>query len=404
MLSFAGPDRPGGSLLAPLKMRLVRTLRWLGRWRRPLLYSALTIALLAGIFGLWIPARYITIAPGPTPNVATLVTPEAGLPSESETGGLFLLTTVLASGATPVQLWKAMIDPLVDLVPRAAVIPPRMSDETYIRWGEAAMVESRLLAAWQAWAFLGNEVDLVSDGVEVYFIARGSPARGQLGEGDRILDWSMSGRSEAAITPAEMERGIVEAFIYGQGRPGPVLLTLNVMRDDLPVSVRFFVELEDLTAWPFLGLAMGTRDPATDPPVPVIFPDSDIGGPSGGLMMALQIVDFFSPDNLAGGKIIAGSGTIRPGGRVGPVGSVDKKISGAFAAGATVVLVSVEDYPAAVAARVGQGLDSLVLIAVGSLAEAHRALVSLTLENAAGYNSADLARTSLVRPGIRVAI
>ncbi len=390
--------------LARMRVSLARALRRLGRWRKPLLSAVIAAGILYGVFGLWVPSRFITIAPGPARDVATLVVPEGGDPGTGPPDGRFLLTTILASSATPVELWKVMTDPLVDLLPRWAVIPRGMSDETYVRWGEASMRESQLLAAWQAWTFLGNDVELVSDGVEVYFIARGSPAAGRLEEGDRIVAWSMAGRSGPALMPEELERDLVEAFIYGPGRTSPVLLTLDLVRDGSPVRSEFPVGIDDLAAWPFLGLALGACEPATVPPVPVTFPPSDIGGPSGGLMMTLQIVDFFAPESLTAGKVIAGSGTISPGGRVGPVGSIEKKISGAVSAGATVFLVPGEDYPAAATAVAQQGLGELVLIAVGSLTEAHQALVSLTLENTAGYNSADLARMSRTWPVDLVAV
>ncbi|WP_181788137.1 S16 family serine protease [Streptomyces phytophilus] len=66
---------------------------------------------------------------------------------------------------------------------------------------------------------------------------------------------------------------------------------------------------------------------------------TDVGGPSAGLFFALGIVDKLGPDDLTGGKVIAGTGTIARDGTVGPVGGVALKTLGAKRDGATVFLV-----------------------------------------------------------------
>ncbi len=55
----------------------------------------------------------------------------------------------------------------------------------------------------------------------------------------------------------------------------------------------------------------------------------DIGGPSAGLMFTLGIIDKLEPDDLTGGKIIAGTGTIDDEGNVGPIGGIPQKLVGA---------------------------------------------------------------------------
>jgi PDZ domain-containing protein len=65
---------------------------------------------------------------------------------------------------------------------------------------------------------------------------------------------------------------------------------------------------------------------------------SNIGGPSAGMMFALGIIDKLTPDNLTGGKFIAGTGEIDPTGAVEPIGGIQQKMAGARAAGATIFL------------------------------------------------------------------
>jgi len=56
-------------------------------------------------------------------------------------------------------------------------------------------------------------------------------------------------------------------------------------------------------------------------------------------MFTLGIMDKLQPDDLTGGKIIAGTGTIDDGGNVGPIGGIPQKLVGAKSAGAQLFLV-----------------------------------------------------------------
>ena len=63
-----------------------------------------------------------------------------------------------------------------------------------------------------------------------------------------------------------------------------------------------------------------------------------IGGPSGGLMFALGIMDKVGPDDLTAASEIAGTGTIDATGAVGAIGGIQLKMIAARRAGATVFL------------------------------------------------------------------
>ena len=78
----------------------------------------------------------------------------------------------------------------------------------------------------------------------------------------------------------------------------------------------------------------------------------DIGGPSAGLMFSLGIYDLLTPGDLTGGKFIAGTGTITVDGKVGAIGGIQQKMSGAKEAGATVFLVPAGNCDEAAAAAV----------------------------------------------------
>ncbi|QKW19735.1 hypothetical protein HUT16_12285 [Kitasatospora sp. NA04385] len=102
-----------------------------------------------------------------------------------------------------------------------------------------------------------------------------------------------------------------------------------------------------------------------------------IGGPSGGQMLALGIIDKIAGDgkggDLTGGRNVAGTGTVDADGRIGQVGGIPLKTQAAHAAGATVFLLP--------RSECAQGKvntpDGLQLIPVDTLSDSVAALQAL---------------------------
>ena len=67
------------------------------------------------------------------------------------------------------------------------------------------------------------------------------------------------------------------------------------------------------------------------------------GGPSGGLIFTLGLIDLLTPEDLLKGRNVAGTGTIEADGTVGPIGGVTEKIIGAKRAGATLLFISTQN-------------------------------------------------------------
>ena len=67
------------------------------------------------------------------------------------------------------------------------------------------------------------------------------------------------------------------------------------------------------------------------------------GGPSGGLIFTLGLVDLLTAEDLIQGRNIAGTGTIGSDGTVGPIGGVTEKIIGAKRAGASILFISTQN-------------------------------------------------------------
>ncbi|MFM8254102.1 MAG: S16 family serine protease [Actinomycetota bacterium] len=71
----------------------------------------------------------------------------------------------------------------------------------------------------------------------------------------------------------------------------------------------------------------------------------NIGGPSAGLIFSLAVIEKLTKEDLVRSRNIAGTGTITPGGKVGPIGGVEEKLIGAARAGVTLFLAPAENCP-----------------------------------------------------------
>jgi PDZ domain-containing protein len=95
-----------------------------------------------------------------------------------------------------------------------------------------------------------------------------------------------------------------------------------------------------------------------------------IGGPSAGLAWALGLYDLLTPGELAGGRVVAVTGTIDLEGDVGGVGGIAEKARAAAAAGAELFLLPRADLAEARAA----GVEGVRLVPVSTFDEAVAAL------------------------------
>lgn len=105
------------------------------------------------------------------------------------------------------------------------------------------------------------------------------------------------------------------------------------------------------------------------------------GGPSGGLVFTLGLIDLLTPVDVLQGRKIAGTGTISEDGKIGPIGGVTEKILGAKDVGASLLFISREnclDLPSEV--------SGLEVVAIDTIDEA----VAYLLQEVKPSNSAGI--------------
>jgi Lon-like protease len=302
---------------------------------------------------------YVQLEPGPTYD--TLGQDEngreiivvSGAPVSKSNGQLRFVTV----GVQPrLTLLQALIGWWRDdeaVVPRELIYPPDQSEKEVEKRNAEDFANSGTAAEAAALAELGYKMQ-----ISVKSVADNSPASGKLQAGDVIE--SVDG---VAVDAAEK---LLQEI---RGKPVGTKLAFGVVRkgDKLTVQISTVAGEDGV---PRVGF---TPELTSSAPFTLDIPIDNIGGPSAGLMLALGIVDKIKSEDLTGGKVIAGTGTIDAAGAVGAIGGVPQKLVAAREAGAIFFLTPKDNCAEAVA----NAQPGLPLVRVGSLDEALTALEAI---------------------------
>ncbi|MEV7777218.1 PDZ domain-containing protein [Kitasatospora sp. NPDC088351] len=296
--------------------------------------TLLLIALLCVSVLMKVP--YTEMSPGPTYN--TLGTQDkTGTPVITITGresyptsGHLNMTTVQVTGAKyEPSLVSAVVGWLRDdvlVVPHDNVYPKGQTDADAKRQNAEEFASSEDSARTAALTELGIPVgnELIVKAVTAH-----SPAEGVLHAGDQIV--AIDG------TPVSTLEGVTEAVTRHQPGEKTVFTVVPRVKDGGKADPAARTDVTVTTAKsPETGNAMVGIYPGIRHTYPfqIDIGLQDVGGPSAGLMFSLGIIDKLTPDDLTGGKFVAGTGTIDDSGKVGPIGGISMKLIAARDAGA----------------------------------------------------------------------
>ncbi len=295
------------------------------------LITTFTIVIIVGLLGYFVQLDYYVVRPSRAVNLKEIVAIED---SDGEDNGAFYLLTVTQNRANLFAAAYGYIHPQMRLNPKERVIPRDMDEQEYRELLREHMRESKYIAQVVALRRAGYDVDLESDGVEVIDFLENAPAEGYLEVGDII-----SSVDDTLVMLASEVQLLVKERAVGDE------VTLDVMRNarELELSVPTGPHPDDETM-PFLGIYIQTRPWEPVIPLDITMDTGNIGGPSAGLMFVLEILNQLTPDDLTGGKSVAGTGTIDLEERVGRVGGVPQKIFAAENAGIEYFLVPENNY------------------------------------------------------------
>lgn len=290
---------------------------------RRLWYVISVVILGSAAFAVEIPLA--VLEPGPTFPVSRLVDTE-GLGDFSDS---FVVTSADVGAVTTVGWVQAVISDQHSVAPRLSIVPPGVDADEFEERQRRMFEESVRVAAAVGLEAAGMEVVVEGEGVRVEGVVAGAPAASVLQEGDLII--GINGEPVSLVSELSARTGSAE--------PGDQL-TLEIIRGSERRSVVVeVVQLSQLDR-PGIGIFGSTAGQTIRLPVHVApVADLEVAGPSAGLMLALGIYEAASGSDIARGRMIAGTGTVDPGGSVGPVGGVRQKVLAAARDGATVFLV-----------------------------------------------------------------
>lgn len=329
-------------------------------------FLALASVSMLGLVAL--PTPYVIEKPGPTFDLLantdgqSVITVEGAKVYPTE-GELHLLTVSIVGNrnATPswLELGMAWLDPSQSVIPIDQVFPANQTVEQSEAESTALMEISQQDAIAAALLELGYEVP---GRVYISQVNVGSPASQKLVAGDFV-----SAINSSAVTSVEQLRELVATY------DGKNPLEVSVIRDGQKLEEQITPIKDETGAWR-LGIIVGYK---YDFPVQVKLELADVGGPSGGLMFALAIIDKLTPGNLTSKNIVAGTGTISPTGEVGPIGGIQQKMYSAEREGATLFFAPKSNCDEVV----GHVPPGLTVVAVETLDDALAALDSVKNQN-----------------------
>jgi PDZ domain-containing protein len=323
--------------------------------------AVLLITLLVG--GSQLPVPYAELGPGPT--LDTLGVDQSGKKiiqltgqAEDETEGHLNLTTV--SVRDRLDLLAAMrgwLDPERAVVPREEIFPPGQTQQETDEKNTRDFVTSQNSAELAALAYLDRTKVVVSS------VESDSPSYRKLSEKDVIT--AVRGTPVGDVVDLSKvltatEPGTTVTVAYERaGRAGTTQVTTARGTDESGATRAV--------------LGVGVTLASTASFKVKIALDDRIGGPSAGLMFALGILEKLDPEDLTGGRFIAGTGQIDVSGRVGPIGGIALKLIAAKAKGATVFLVPADNCAEATR-RPPAGLQLVKVESLSGAVDALRAL------------------------------
>lgn len=298
--------------------------------------NTLMIAFIAIIIGVIIlqniPTDYVVYLPGPAENVGPMVEAEAAGNDE----GRFLLTAVYQSYPNLYGYLRLLFHPHAEFHKREEVFIEGETEEQYSSRQQFNMLGSQSNAIMAVYEELGIPYEYKHEGLYVHSVMEGYPAADVLRAWDLIeaVDGIKIESYEdlADHLRSKQEGDVVEVtYIRANAR-----YTDEVELRALPRDEGAAEDENKLNVGMGVSLLVMRSVESIDEQYRVRISAEDIGGPSAGLMFALEIYNRFVAEDISKGYTIAGTGEISPEGQVGIIGGIRHKVVGADRAGADI--------------------------------------------------------------------
>jgi Lon-like protease len=311
------------------------------------------------------PRCEVALLPGPTEDTLGLVAIE-GATTFPSAGELLLTTIAVREDLDLATWWEARRSSQIETVDRETIFPADSDTAEVTEQNRLLMEDSQMMAAVAALETVGYDVSDVATGARVAGVLP-----------DAVTDRLREGEVITAVDGAPVTDAAAVVAAVGERGPGDEV-GFTVRSDDgapREETVTLGGAPEDADRG-FIGVLLATE---LELPVEVTIDAGVIGGPSAGFMFALGVVELLGEEDLTGGAVVAGTGTITADGAIGPVGGVPQKVASVTAREggappATVFLVPRANLADATSVAVA---SELVLVPVDDLTQALAALTDV---------------------------
>ena len=274
-------------------------------------------------------------------------------------GSLYQLTVRRDEANVLIYFWS-LINDSYDLYPRDVILPDGVTPKELSEISIQNMRTSENVAIAVALKNIGYEISSKGDGVAVVGILDDSPVKDKLKKGDLLN--SINNKN---ISSATEFISTLRTYSIGETVSIGLLREIDGNKKTLTIETTL-IEHVEYEGEPMVGFLATTVNERFDFPFEIDIKTGNVGGPSAGLMMALNVYNNLIPEDLTNSMIVAGTGTIEIDGSVGPVGGIKQKVIAAKKAGAELILVPVANFDEA---KIFETEETAV-VAVDSFSEA----------------------------------
>lgn len=298
--------------------------------KRYFLIIVITILILINL----IPTPYFLVIPGQAINLSENITVENG---EKDAKGQFLLTSTAIIKANLLLYIYGFFDPNIDLKNSDDEILLNMAHKDYINVMEKLMQESQMISKVVALRKAGYSPEISGRGILINGILDNSPVKNKLLPGDVIIKID-----KQTVHTLEEFSEIVRSYNSSQ------IVRITFLRDNNTYSTSIpLIELpntDDKTERIGIGVYADTKDLQCKFPLKIEIDLEKIKGPSAGLMIALEVLNQLTENDLSSSLLIAGTGNLSIDGRITEVDGIKQKIISAKKQKADVFLVPQKNY------------------------------------------------------------
>jgi PDZ domain-containing protein len=299
------------------------------------------------------------LAPGDPQNVLGSAIKISGTDTYPTTGKLSVTAVMITdpdSYITAFDIFYGWIDKDRAVLPRERVYPDGETAAEAVREGAAEMNSSQINATAAALSYLGYQIP---SKLVVVGVSEQSNAHKVILLKDQIL----------SIDKIKLNN-TTDVLRYLEDKKADEVVSVEINRSGVGVMIKKIALSPRPDGSAFIGINIQEQ---FDFPFDVKIKLDETGGPSGGLIFALGIVEKLTQADLIRSRNIAGTGTITTDGLVGPIGGIAEKIIGAKNDGVDLFFTPINNCqdinnPDQIGA--GKGGKSMKIVPVATLAEA----------------------------------